>query len=134
MLTRRGLFGLLVGAALAPIIEPVVRKTYVLAPLGGWRNANAVRMRNGVWVLDKNVGIDIEGFGGIPGQLAELQGTDAKAMIKSLKLIKGAAISLYCKAAFNNPQVARNLAQVIKHLDHSLLNESPAKNERKYSR
>jgi len=53
-------------------------------------------------------------------QLAELQGADPDAMVKSLTSMKGMAVSLYTRAAFNMPGVARNLANVVKYLDNSI--------------
>lgn len=37
---------------------------------------NAIRLNNGVWFIDENTGIDIERFGGLPG---EVQGINANA-------------------------------------------------------
>ena len=53
-------------------------------------------------------------------QLAELQGADPDAMVKSLTSIKSVAVSLYTRAAFTMPGVTRNLAQVVKYLDNSI--------------
>ena len=53
-------------------------------------------------------------------QLAELQGADPDAMVKSLSSIKSVAVSLYTRAAFTMPGVTRNLAQVVKYLDNSI--------------
>lgn len=53
-------------------------------------------------------------------QLAELQGADPGAMVKSLTSIKSIAVSLYTRAAFTMPGVTRNLAQVVKYLDNSI--------------
>jgi hypothetical protein len=53
-------------------------------------------------------------------QLAELQGVDPDAMIKSLTSMKGMGVSLYTRAAFTLPGVTRNLAQVIKYLDNCI--------------
>jgi len=53
-------------------------------------------------------------------QLAELQGADPDAMVKSLTSIKSVAVSLYTRAAFTAPGVTRNLAQVVKYLDNSI--------------
>ncbi len=53
-------------------------------------------------------------------QLAELQGADPNAMVKSLTSIKSIAVSLYTRAAFTLPGVTRNLAQVVKYLDNSI--------------
>jgi hypothetical protein len=53
-------------------------------------------------------------------QLAELQGADPDAMVKSLTSIKSVAVSLYTRAAFTLPGVTRNLAQVVKYLDNSI--------------
>ena len=53
-------------------------------------------------------------------QLAELQGADPDAMVKSLTSIKSVAVSLYTRAAFTLPGVTRNLANVVKYLDNSI--------------
>ena len=53
-------------------------------------------------------------------QLAELQGADPDAMVKSLASIKSVAVSLYTRAAFTLPGVTRNLAQVVKYLDNCI--------------
>ena len=53
-------------------------------------------------------------------QLAELQGADPDAMVKSLVSIKSVAVSLYTRAAFTMPGVTRNLAQVVKYLDNCI--------------
>ena len=53
-------------------------------------------------------------------QLAELQGADPDAIVKSLTSIKSVAVSLYTRAAFTMPGVTRNLANVIKYLDNSI--------------
>ena len=53
-------------------------------------------------------------------QLAELQGADPDAMVKSLTSIKSVAVSLYTRAAFTLPGVTRNLAQVVKYLDNAI--------------
>lgn len=53
-------------------------------------------------------------------QLAELQGADPDAMVKSLTSIKSVAVSLYTRAAFTLPGVTRNLAQVVKYLDNCI--------------
>jgi len=52
--------------------------------------------------------------------LAELQGADPEAMVKSLASIKSVAVSLYTRAAFTLPGVTRNLAQVVKYLDNCI--------------
>jgi hypothetical protein len=52
--------------------------------------------------------------------LAELQGADPDAMVKSLTSIKSVAVSLYTRAAFTMPGVTRNLAQVVKFLDNCI--------------
>ena len=53
-------------------------------------------------------------------QLAELQGADPDAMIKSLTSMKSMAVQQYTRAAFTMPGVKRNLAQVVKYLDNSI--------------
>lgn len=53
-------------------------------------------------------------------QLAELQGADPDAMVKSLTSIKSMAVSLYTRAVFTIPGVSRNLANVVKYLDNSI--------------
>ena len=53
-------------------------------------------------------------------QLAELQGADPNAMVKSLTSIKTIAVQLYTRAAFTMPGVTRNLANVVKYLDNSI--------------
>ena len=53
-------------------------------------------------------------------QLAELQGADPDAMIKSLTSMKSMAVQHYTRAAFTMPGVTRNLAQVVKYLDNSI--------------
>ncbi len=53
-------------------------------------------------------------------QLAELQGADPDAMIKSLTSMKSMAVEQYTRAAFTMPGVTRNLAQVVKYLDNSI--------------
>ncbi len=52
-------------------------------------------------------------------QLAELQGADPDAMVKSLTWMKSMGVSLYTRAAFTMPGVTRNLAQVVKYLDNA---------------
>ena len=47
-------------------------------------------------------------------QLAELQGADPDAMVKSLASQKSMAVQLYTRAAFTMPGVSRNLANVVK--------------------
>lgn len=53
-------------------------------------------------------------------QLAELQGADPDAMVKSLTGMKSMGVSLYTRAAFTMPGVTRNLAQVVKYLDNAI--------------
>ena len=53
-------------------------------------------------------------------QLAELQGADPDAIIKSLTQMKSMAVQHYTRAAFTMPGVTRNLAQVVKFLDNSI--------------
>lgn len=53
-------------------------------------------------------------------QLAELQGADPDAMVKSLTSLKSAAVQLYTRAVFTIPGVSRNLANVVKYLDNSI--------------
>ena len=53
-------------------------------------------------------------------QLAELQGADPDAMVKSLNSMKSMAVQQYTRAAFTMPGVTRNLAQVVKYLDNSI--------------
>ena len=53
-------------------------------------------------------------------QLAELQGADPDAMIKSLTSMKSMAVQQYTRAAFTLPGVTRNLAQVVKYLDNCI--------------
>ena len=53
-------------------------------------------------------------------QLAELQGADPDAMVKSLTSIKSMVVSLYTRAVFTIPGVSRNLANVVKYLDNSI--------------
>lgn len=53
-------------------------------------------------------------------QLAELQGVDPDAMVKSLTSIKSMVVSLYTRAVFTIPGVSRNLANVVKYLDNSI--------------
>jgi len=53
-------------------------------------------------------------------QLAELQGADPDAIIKSLTQMKSMAVQHYTRAAFTMPGVTRNLAQVVKYLDNSI--------------
>jgi hypothetical protein len=53
-------------------------------------------------------------------QLAELQGADPDAMIKSLTSMKSMAVQQYTRAAFTMPGVTRNLAQVVKYLDNCI--------------
>ena len=52
--------------------------------------------------------------------LAELQGADPDAMVKSLTSIKSMVVSLYTRAVFTIPGVSRNLANVVKYLDNSI--------------
>ena len=52
--------------------------------------------------------------------LAELQGADPDAMVKSLTSIKTVAVQLYTRAAFTMPGVTRNLANVVKYLDNCI--------------
>lgn len=53
-------------------------------------------------------------------QLAELQGADPDAMVKSLTSIKSMIVQQYTRAAFTMQGVSRNLAQVVKYLDNSI--------------
>ena len=53
-------------------------------------------------------------------QLAELQGVDPDAMVKSLTSVKSMVVSLYTRAVFTIPGVSRNLANVVKYLDNSI--------------
>jgi len=53
-------------------------------------------------------------------QLAELQGADPDAMVKSLASQKSMAVQLYTRAAFTMPGVSRNLANVVKYLDSAI--------------
>lgn len=53
-------------------------------------------------------------------QLAELQGADPDAMVKSLTSQKSMAVQLYTRAAFTMPGVSRNLANVVKYLDSAI--------------
>ena len=53
-------------------------------------------------------------------QLAELQGADPDAMVKSLTSQKSMAVQMYTRAVFTMPGVARNLANVVKYLDNSI--------------
>lgn len=53
-------------------------------------------------------------------QLAELQGADPDAMVKSLASQKSMAVQLYTRAAFTMPGVSRNLANVVKYLDNAI--------------
>jgi hypothetical protein len=53
-------------------------------------------------------------------QLAELQGADPDAMVKSLTGIKSMCVTTYTRAVFGIPGVARNLAQAIKYIDNSI--------------
>jgi len=53
-------------------------------------------------------------------QLAELQGADPDAIVKSLTQMKSMAVQHYTRAAFTMPGVTRNLAQVVKYLDNSI--------------
>ena len=53
-------------------------------------------------------------------QLAELQGADPDAMVKSLTGSKSMLVTLYTRAVFSIPGVARNLSQAIKYIDNSI--------------
>ena len=53
-------------------------------------------------------------------QLAELQGADPDAMVKTLTSLKSQAVQLYTRAVFTIPGVSRNLGNVIKDLDKSI--------------
>ena len=53
-------------------------------------------------------------------QLAELQGADPDAIVKSLTQMKSMAVQHYTRAAVTMPGVTRNLAQVVKYLDNSI--------------
>ena len=53
-------------------------------------------------------------------QLSELQGADPEAMMKSLSQVKALLVSLYPRAAFTIPEVARELAQATKYLDNAI--------------
>ncbi len=53
-------------------------------------------------------------------QLAELQGADPDAMVKSLNSIKSIATQLWTRAAFGMPGVTRNLSNVVKYLDNAI--------------
>ena len=53
-------------------------------------------------------------------QLAELQGADPDAIVKTLTQMKSMAVQLYTRAAFTMPGVTRNLSQVVKYLDNSI--------------
>ena len=53
-------------------------------------------------------------------QLAELQGADPDAMVKSLTSIKSQVMTHVTRAAFTMPGVTRNLFNVVKYLDNSI--------------
>ena len=53
-------------------------------------------------------------------QLAELQGADPDAMVKSITQMKSMAMQLVTRAAFTMPGVTRNLFNVVKYLDNSI--------------
>ena len=53
-------------------------------------------------------------------QLAELQGADPDAMVKSLTSTKSMVVTQYTRAVFTIPGVARNLAQAVKYLDNAI--------------
>jgi hypothetical protein len=56
---------------------PVTRMTENMQRLGqkfmSQTFENGLRMNNGVWFLDENTGIDIDGFGGLPGEVVTLK-------------------------------------------------------------
>ncbi len=53
-------------------------------------------------------------------QLAELQGADPDAMVKSLTSQKSLAVQTYTRAVFTMPGVSRNMANVVKYLDNAI--------------
>jgi hypothetical protein len=53
-------------------------------------------------------------------QLAELQGADPDAMVKSLTQMKSMAMQHVTRAAFTMPSVTRNLFNVVKYLDNAI--------------
>jgi len=53
-------------------------------------------------------------------QLSELQGADPDALLKTMQQIKSMVVSIYVRAAFQMPGVARNIAQVQKYLDNAI--------------
>jgi hypothetical protein len=53
-------------------------------------------------------------------QLAELQGADPDALLKTLQQIKSMIVAIYVRASFQMPGVARNVAQVQKYLDNAI--------------
>lgn len=53
-------------------------------------------------------------------QLAELQGADPDAMVKSLTAQKSLAVQTYTRAVFTMPGVSRNMANVVKYLDNAI--------------
>ncbi len=53
-------------------------------------------------------------------QLAELQGADPDAMVKSLNSIKSIVTQLWTRAVFGMPGVTRNLSNVVKYLDNAI--------------
>lgn len=56
----------------------------------------------------------------ISQQLAELQGADPEAMMKALTQVKAILVSLYPRAAFSMPDVARELAQGEKYISNAI--------------
>lgn len=53
-------------------------------------------------------------------QLAELQGADPGAILKTLQQIKSIIVPIYVRAAFQMPGVSRNIAQAQKYLDNAI--------------
>ena len=89
MITRRRLFGLIVGIASVPFAVALTQKsngvkiTEQIAELQGAdydvmvkslnRMKSAILPHGGVRFIDENTGIDIEGFGSLPGDVSRRQ-------------------------------------------------------------
>lgn len=55
---------------------------------------NAVRLNNGTWFIDKGTGIDIEQFGGIPGEVQEINPNSRVPEMRTVTPLPGQAYQL----------------------------------------
>jgi hypothetical protein len=54
---------------------------------------NGLRLNNGVWVIDENTGIDIDGFGGLPGEVVTIKPGSRIPQVITPNAVSGAALS-----------------------------------------